>query len=162
MQQFHYRNSKLNIVTEDENMSDQKLNLIGVRMSGYKNDRFGLFVKHSMVFMSIFWMLIFAILIGDYYGVFYGINYRDQAMLLVDRKTLSIAFIIVWNLTALWFVTLYLHSTNLLTYFLAEELLEYSDFVLIEKKMDVHDIVESKKDWIFYVLKLETLFRSQK
>ena len=161
-QQFQYRDSTLNIITEDDKNPDEKPNLIGIRMSGYKNDTFGSIVRYSVILMSIFWMFIFLILIMDYYGWFSGINYRDQAMLLVDQRTLSIVFIVIWNFTAIWFITLYSQSTNLLTYFLGEESLENSSYVLIEKKMEVQNIVNQKADWVSYLLRIEKYFHFAK
>lgn len=151
-------NSVLNIITEDEKELDQKPSGVGIRMTGYKKDRFGTIAQHSVIFMSIFWFIIFAILIMDYYGWFGGINYRDQAMLFVDQKTLSIVFITVWHLTALWLVTLYFQSTNLLTYFLAEETLAVAKYVLVEKKSEVQDIINQKRDWVLDLLKFGRYF----
>lgn len=155
---FKFMNSILDIITEEGKES----HAIGIRMTGYKKDFFGTIVQHSVIFMSIFWFIIIIILIMDYYGWFASINYRDQAMLFIDLNTLSGVFIIVWHLTAVWLVTLYFQSTNLLTYFLAEESLADATYVLVEKKVEVENVVNQKRDWVLDLLKAEKYFSSSK
>lgn len=150
--------SVLNIITEEEKGLEQKPSAVGIRMSGYKKDTFGTVAHHSVIFMSVFWLIIFTMLIMDYYGWFSGINYRDQAMLFVDKKTLSIVFIAVWHITAIWLLTLYFQSTKLLTYFLAEESLAHANYVLVEKKTEIQDIVNQKRDWVLELLKFGSYF----
>jgi cation-transporting ATPase 13A3/4/5 len=79
-------------------------------------------------------------------------------MLFIDRKTLSTVFITIWHLTAVWLVTLYFQSNNLLTYFLTEETLANATHVLVEKKTEIQSIVNQKRDWVLDLLKLESYF----
>ncbi len=127
-------------------------------MSGYTTDYFGFFAKSTMIHLSIGWLLILGLLIGDYYGMFVSLNYRDGSMLFNDRPTLSKAFVVVWHIATIWFLVLQIHSTNLKTYFLADETLDKASYVLIEKKIQTQTTLKGLGPIVSYILSFEKIF----
>lgn len=124
-------------------------------MSGFKSNYFGMVGKSTLIHMSVGWILILGILIGDYYGMFVSLNYRDGAMLFNDRPTLSKAFVALWHITTFWFLFLQMQSTNLLTYFLADETLDKASDVLIEKKIQAQTALKGLGPVMKYILSYE-------
>eukprot|EP00842_Homolaphlyctis_polyrhiza_P007118 jgi/Hompol1/996/HPOL_001171-RA len=105
----------------------------GLRFTGYSHSYFGLFVKSTLYFVSAFWFIFMGIVIADYYEVFSGYSSRNSALIFGDHESLSMIFIGLWHLMAVWFVMLQINSTWLQTYFAVRAPLAAASHVLIEK-----------------------------
>lgn len=123
-----------NNINSNANPSKKDKNLT---FAGYRKDSFGSAVQRSLVITSMIWIFLFLLVTLDYYELFAGAVPYPYTMLFMDHDNLSRIFIVVWHLSAIWFVCLQTSSAFLLTSFLIKTPVSYSpDYILISKYVE--------------------------
>jgi E1-E2 ATPase len=116
------------------NDGNEKLSNEGnISFTGYKKDWFGSLIGKVMWLTSIIIMVIFGVLIMDYYQLLLP----DQRLVFIDHTNLSKVFIVFWHFALSWFVGLYLCASWLQTYLLMPTAINsLPDYILVNKKIE--------------------------
>ncbi|KAJ3127047.1 hypothetical protein HK098_006844 [Nowakowskiella sp. JEL0407] len=103
---------------------------------GYRPDFFGAITLGFIRLASVVLVMLIFVLILDYYAVFSGLTFRDEAMVFVNHTNLSKAFILVWHMTTVWFLILKANGGHNLTYFGRRCPLANATMVKIKKRIE--------------------------
>jgi cation-transporting ATPase 13A3/4/5 len=112
---------------------EEGLPATNIRFKAYKRDAFGTFVKYSIIIASIGWIVIFGVLIGDYYEIFASWSRKNDRLIFINHSNLSKVFIVFWHFTLAWFLTLQTKKSSMKTLFLSPTEVTNAEFVLVEK-----------------------------
>ena len=119
---------------------------VSLHFVAYRSDPFGTFVKHSVLFTTLVWFILFMILILDFYEKWEGPLTGKYKMIFIDHENLAKTFILVWHLSLFWFLALQICSNNLLSFFLIKtRLVDRPEYVSIVKSVTSAD--ESQKQY---------------
>ncbi|KNC69829.1 hypothetical protein SARC_17651, partial [Sphaeroforma arctica JP610] len=72
----------------------------------------GRLMRLAMSAISWTWMIVFILLINDYYA-----QLDKTQHLFEDRLSLSWAFVIVWHMAAVWFVVIFIYRAHVDNFF---------------------------------------------
>ncbi|KAK9718193.1 hypothetical protein K7432_005639 [Basidiobolus ranarum] len=115
-------------VTEVEDGSDSD----DFSLTGYRNDYFGFLGFYSVIFMALAWLVWLAVITADYYGSINGVNY---GLFYGDSDLSMYVFMIVWYLSALWFLMMNATRARIRDFFRIRSDATHCQFIQIEKPL---------------------------
>ncbi|KAJ3105762.1 hypothetical protein HDU97_007582 [Phlyctochytrium planicorne] len=123
------------MVTEESGGGKEGRTPQNLRFLGYTPDGVGNVTSFTVGAVSIFWIALIGVLILDYYAVFSGIGFRANSdMIFYDHDLLSTVFIVVWHISAIWFVSVKYRQSRSVAYFGRRVGLGQAKFVVVEKR----------------------------
>ncbi|ORX99098.1 hypothetical protein K493DRAFT_365957 [Basidiobolus meristosporus CBS 931.73] len=99
---------------------------------GYTNNYFGTAVMAYAYIIAIGWLITLGIIVADYYGAVNGVPFG----IFLTTDLSSKIFCVIWHITTLWLVVLYLYSSSIRNYFRIQSLVKNGDFIQVKKKKD--------------------------
>ncbi|KAJ1923575.1 hypothetical protein IWQ60_005800 [Tieghemiomyces parasiticus] len=117
---------------------------VGLTTQGLRDSHMGLAVLTTVILSTLGWLVLLAIIVMDYYGVFDGIAYSVFA----NSQLSSRVFVVVWHLAVVWFLAMNLTETRFRNFFRQPCPLEEATFVQIAQPKDQVTVMESRSRWL--------------
>ncbi|KAJ3118511.1 hypothetical protein HK100_000591 [Physocladia obscura] len=131
-----------------------------LRFTGYTSDVIGTIVSASVIITSFLWIILLAVLVLDYYAVFYKFNFRQESDLLFnDHELLSTVFIVSWHFVLVWFLGLQFSKDKWAQFFSRPVSLHQATLVQIEKKVSDPVAIANMGAIAKWVKSIESKFR---
>ncbi|KAG6583087.1 P-type ATPase (P-ATPase) Superfamily [Phytophthora cinnamomi] len=126
----------------------------GILQTGFSDSRLGSFVFGCVVVASLGLNVLLIIVIADYYGNF------DPPLFDVTEDN-ALVFIIVWVITAIWFVVIFSMQDRIFNFFRLRVPLDGCQYVYMLKRDDTEVLLADRSGVSDFVAKIESFFASK-